>query len=151
MPRRASEATQHKFFAFCLLTAITAPSATYGQFSHPNFSSTTGLKLDGSATVVSNAIQLTVNGIGSTTSAFWHTTPVNVRTASARHSRTRSVRPGAPTVSRSSFRMTRMDRARLEPQATLWPRTVSQTAWRSHSGLTSLTRSRWIPAKWETR
>jgi hypothetical protein len=63
-------------FAFWLL--IAAPSATYGQFSYPGFSSTTGLQLDGSATVVSNAIQLTVAGIGSTASAFWYTTPVNV-------------------------------------------------------------------------
>jgi len=65
-------------FAFCLLILIAAPSAIYGQFSYPNFSSTTGLQLVGSATVVSNAIQLTVASTGAAASAFWYTTPVNV-------------------------------------------------------------------------
>jgi hypothetical protein len=64
-------------FAFWLL--IAAPSATFGQFSYPDFSSTTGLQLDGSASVVSDAIQLTVAGPLGIASAFWHTTPVNVR------------------------------------------------------------------------
>jgi hypothetical protein len=64
-------------FAFWLL--IAAPSATFGQFSYPSFSSTAGLQLEGSAAVVSNAIQLTTAGAGSTASAFWYQTPVNVR------------------------------------------------------------------------
>jgi len=64
------------YFAFWLL--IAAPSITYGQFSYPNFSSTSGLNLVGSAMVVSNAIQLTSQGPNGIASAFWYTTPVNV-------------------------------------------------------------------------
>jgi Legume lectin domain len=67
-------------FAFCLLTAIVAPSAAYGQLSYPNFSSTSGLNLVGSATVVSNAIQLTTEGTYATASAVWRKTPLNVGT-----------------------------------------------------------------------
>jgi len=60
------------------MVLIAAPAATYGQFSYPNFSSTSGLNLVGNATVVSNAIQLTAAGTGFASSAFWHTTPVSV-------------------------------------------------------------------------
>jgi len=63
-------------FAFWLL--IVAPSVTYGQFSYPNFSSTSGLNLVGSAMVVSNAIQLTSQSANAIASAFWYTTPVDV-------------------------------------------------------------------------
>jgi hypothetical protein len=77
-PRRKVKRRNTNSFTFCLLVLIAAPAATYGQFSYPNFSSTSGLNLVGSATVVSNAIQLTAAGVGFAGSAFWYTTPVNV-------------------------------------------------------------------------
>jgi Bacterial lectin len=65
-------------FAFCLLAAFAAPSASYAQFNYPGFSSPTHLQLDGSATIVSNSIQLTAANTYATASAFWYTKRVNL-------------------------------------------------------------------------
>jgi hypothetical protein len=61
----------------CLLPLVATAAAAAQSFDYPNFASTAGLSLNGSAAVVTNTMRVT-NNVADTVGSFWRTTPVRV-------------------------------------------------------------------------